>query len=177
MDAPAIVARISATLPDAVTADGSAARDPFVQVAPACVGDVLRLLRNDPDLAFDNLMGLTALDLMGLAEQPDLRVVYHLFSYGHRHVINVRVDVPRDAATLPTATTLWASADWAEREAFDLVGVTFTGHPNLKRLLLPPEWVGHPLRRDWKQGPTALGFPTTRRTLLDEIRESATKKE
>ena len=80
-------------------------------------------------------------------------------------------------ATLPTATTLWASADWAEREAFDLVGVTFTGHPNLKRLLLPPEWVGHPLRRDWKQGPTALGFPTTRRTLLDEIRESATKKE
>lgn len=175
MDAPAILDRIRAAFPEAVVGADPAAKDPWVQVQPAVVVDVLRLLRDDGALAFDCLMSLTGLDLTGLAEPNDLRVVYHLYSYPHRHALAVRVDLPRDNPVVPSATGVYPAADWAEREALDLVGITFTGHPDPRRLLLPPEWEGHPLRKDYVQGPTALGFPTTRRCLLDELRGAGEK--
>jgi NADH-quinone oxidoreductase subunit C len=162
MEAAAVVARVRTALPDAIVSEGAGSRDPWVQVAPGRLHDVLRLMRDADDLAFDFLMAVTGMDLAGLQETADLRVVYHLYSYRRRHGLNVRADVPRDAPVLPTAADLWPAADWAEREVLDLVGIRFEGHPDPRRLLLPPEWEGHPLRRDWKEGPTALGFPTTR---------------
>lgn len=171
MDGTAIVGAIRGRFPDAVVADGASARDPWVQVAPVAAGDVLRFLRDDPALAFDHLMCVTGMDLSGLQEKPDLRCVWHLSSYVHRHQIAVRADVPRDAPVLPSAVTVWPAALWLERETYDLVGIRFEGHPDLRRLLLPEEWVGHPLRKDWKEGEVALGFRTARPSLLEELRK------
>ncbi|MBM4396521.1 MAG: NADH-quinone oxidoreductase subunit C [Deltaproteobacteria bacterium] len=170
MDGNGIVAAVRARFPDAVVADGAAAKDPWIQVAPVAVADVMRHLRDAPDLAFDHLVCVTGVDLTGIAEKPDLRCVWHVASYAHGHQITVRADVPRDAAVLGSVTGIWPSAAWHERETWDLLGIRFEGHPDLRRILLPEEWVGHPLRKDWKEAPRALGFPTTRRTLLDEIR-------
>jgi len=171
VEGKAIIAAIRERLGDAVLADGSEAKEPYVLVTRDKVLDVLAFLRDSPELAFDHLMCVTGVDLMGLAEKPDLRCIWHLASYRHRHEFEVRVDVPRDDPVVPSATGLWPAADWLEREAYDLLGIKFSGHPDLRRLLLPEEWVGHPLRKDFKEGDQALGFPTTRRMLIDQIRE------
>lgn len=170
MEAAGILARVREAFPDAVVADDAQARDPTVQVAPRAVPEVLAFLRDDADLRFDFLMAVTGVDLLGVADPPVLRVVYHLFSYAHRHTLVVRADVPRDQPQVPSVSTLYPTATWHEREAFDLLGIRFEGHPDLRRILLPEEWQGHPLRKDWVEGETALGYSTRRSTLMDLLR-------
>ncbi len=105
------------------------------------------VLKEAPEAAFDFLACLTAVDRW--PSEPRFEIVYHLrsLSAGHRLVVKVRL--PGDFPAAPSVTDLWAAADWFEREAFDLLGITFTGHPDLRRLLLPPDWEGHPLRKDY----------------------------
>ena len=168
-----VLDRLRGAFPDAVVADGGDCADPWVQVRPESVRDAIRFLRDADDLAFDFLMCITGMDLSGLQEAPDLRVVYHLYSYRHRQAITVRADVPRESPVVPSIVGLYPIANWHEREAFDLLGLRFDGHPDLTRILLPPEWEGHPLRRDWKEGPTCLGFPTGREDRLSRMRAEA----
>ena len=78
-----------------------------------------------------------------------MEVVYHLFSYEHRHKFVLKVHLPREGAHVPTVEGTWAVANWHEREAYDLFGIVFDGHSDLRRILLPDDWVGHPLRKDW----------------------------
>ena len=103
-------------------------------------------LRNDAALAFDSLMCLSGYD-----EGPDgsLAVIYNLFSMQHKHKLEVRIKVPRDDGSLPSVANIWRTADWHEREAYDLFGMTFEGHLDLRRILLPEDWVGHPLKKDY----------------------------
>ena len=96
-----------------------------------------------------------------------LTCVYHLYSYAHRHTLVLKAATPRATAHLPSCVAVWACADWYEREAYDLFGVVFDGHPDLRRLLLPDDWAGHPMRKDWKEGPTYNGIPTTRDNTLE----------
>ena len=169
---PAVITeKVRTRFPDVSVIEGSL--DLTIQADAAIVLDLLAFLRDDPALSFDFLMCVTAMDLLGLKDPPVLRVVYHLFSYRHRHTIVVRVDVPRDAPVVPSVAALFPTAIWQEREAFDLVGVRFDGHPDLRRILLPDEWDGHPLRKDWKEAETALGYSTRREGLLDLIRRSS----
>ncbi len=132
---------------------------PWVTVTPASLLDVLTVFRDDPALAFECLDCLTVTDIM---DEGQMEVVYHLYSYKHQHLFVVKSRTGRDEPQVPSVTGLWPAADWYEREQYDMFGVRFTGHPNLTRLFLPDEWVGHPMRLDWKEGETALGIPTSR---------------
>ncbi len=132
---------------------------PWVMTTPDNLIELLRVLKDDPALAFDCLDCLTVTDML---DDGQLELVYHLYSYTHEHLFVVKTRVGRDEPEAPSVTGLWPAANWYEREEYDMFGVRFTGHPNMTRLFLPDEWVGHPMRLDWKEGETALGIPTTR---------------
>lgn len=106
--------------------------------------EFLTFLKKDEALAFDNLMCLTAVD-----EIERMDVVYHLSSYRHRHLIGVKAPVKGANPKVPSVTSLWPGANWHEREVYDLFGVVFTGHPDLRRIMMPDEWEGHPMRKQY----------------------------
>jgi NADH-quinone oxidoreductase subunit C len=114
--------------------------------------DALRVCRDEPGLAFDVLMDLTAADYLkypGREDGPRFEVVYHLYSLAHNHRVRLKVRVDEDDAVVPSAVPLWPIANWLEREVWDMFGVRFAGHPDLRRLLMYEEFVGHPLRKDY----------------------------
>lgn len=126
--------------------------DPTAVVAGAAVGAVLRFCRDDERLTFDVLMDLTAVDYLaypGREDGPRFDLVYHLYSLGHNHRVRLKVPISEDDAVAPTAGSLWPIADWLEREVWDMFGIRFAGHPDLRRLLMYEEFVGHALRKDY----------------------------
>lgn len=121
-------------------------------VARAALPRLLAYCRNELPLAFDVLMDLTAVDYLtysGREDGPRFEVVYHLYSIVHNHRLRVKVRVDEDDAVVPSAVPLWPIANWFEREVWDMFGVRFSGHPDLRRLLMYEEFVGHPLRKDY----------------------------
>ncbi len=120
--------------------------DPFFFVSADKINAVSLFLRDEESLQFDNLSCLSGMDY----DKDNLAVVYHLYSYVHHHKLVVKVVVPKSNPIVNTVSDVWAAADWHEREAYDLVGMTFEGHPDLRRILLPEDWEGHPLRKDYK---------------------------
>ncbi len=119
--------------------------DPYIKIAPQHLLEVAKFLRDDEDLLFDYLSCLSGVDLKG-----KLGVVYQLYSMVKRHKVTIKVEVATDSPNVPSVESIWRSANWHEREAFDLYGVNFTGHPDLRRILLPYDWEGHPLRKDYQ---------------------------
>jgi NADH-quinone oxidoreductase subunit C len=120
--------------------------NPFVRVEPAKMLEIATFLKNEPDLAFTSLMCLSGLDYGAV---NGLGVVYSLHSMEKKHAITVRVDLPRDEPKVPSVESVWRTADWHERETFDLFGIVFEGHPDLRRILCPEDWEGYPLRKDY----------------------------
>jgi NADH-quinone oxidoreductase subunit C len=136
--------------------------DPFVVVATDQLIPVLQFLRDDEAFLCSMLQVVSATDFLptqppapaeGQAPAPSvpgrIEVLYSLFSFVHKHQIHVKVELPRDLARVASAVDVFRCANWYERECFDLVGVEFEGHPDLTRILLPKDWVGHPLRKDY----------------------------
>ena len=126
--------------------------DATLVVERAGLIDTLRFCRDETSLDFDVLMDLTAVDYSrypGREDGPRFEVVYHLYSISHNHRVRVKVRVDEDDAVVPSAVDLWPIANWFEREVWDMFGVRFTGHPDLRRLLLYEQFVGHPLRKDY----------------------------
>jgi NADH-quinone oxidoreductase subunit C len=119
--------------------------DPTIKVSPIHILEVAKFLRDDDDMQFDYLSCLSGVDLKG-----KLAVVYQLFSMVKRHKITIRVEVPTENPSVPSVESIWRTANWHEREAFDLFGITFAGHPDLRRILLPYDWDGYPLRKDYQ---------------------------
>jgi NADH-quinone oxidoreductase subunit C len=109
--------------------------------------DVCRVLRDDPRFAFNMAPYVTAVDYLG--QEPRYEVVYNLLSTVHNHRIRLRVKVPEHDAVVPSVASIWRGADWFERYCFDMYGIRFTGHPDLRRLLMYDEFEGHPLRKDY----------------------------
>ncbi|MDA2039552.1 NADH-quinone oxidoreductase subunit C [Bacillus cereus] len=107
--------------------------------------EVMELLRFHEGLAFDYMSELHATDFV-----THMEVYVHLFSYGKKQSVAVKVKLDREAPQVESVTALWKGADWPEREAYDLLGIVFKGHPNLSRILMPDDWVGHPLRKDYE---------------------------
>ena len=125
----------------------SRAIDPYIVVAAQAIHAVSMYLRHDPDCQFDLLMCLSGVDH---GPEKTLGVVYHLASMTKRHKITLKVEVPRQHGSLPTVCDIWRTADWHEREAYDLYGMAFENHPDPRRILLPDDWEGYPLLKDYQ---------------------------
>jgi NADH-quinone oxidoreductase subunit C len=149
MDAKAIHDKLVARFGEKITGAGLEACSPFSVVATDAIAEVAAFCKADPDLAFDNLMCLSAVDYPK-ETPPRMEVVYHLNSYKHLHTYALKVWVPRENAAAPTVEGVWGVANWHERECWDLFGIAFTGHSDPRRILLPDDWQGHPLRKDWQ---------------------------
>lgn len=150
----------------AITGKKLDALDPFVTVDPARLVEVCTFLRDDPRLRFELLNDITGVDYLEpdpkkapkFGFDPHLEVLYHLSSFtfpGRRFTLKLvmprwKGDVPGQLPEVPSVADVWRTADWHEREVYDLVGVFFTGHPDLRRILLAEDWVGHPLRKDYE---------------------------
>jgi NADH-quinone oxidoreductase subunit C len=148
-----------------ITGLNTDAIDPWIEVAANSIHEVALFLKTDERLQFDHLNDLTAVDycepdpkkIKKFGHEPHLEVVYHLSSYSLKHSTVVKVILPRwkddtegELPELSSVSDIWLIADWHEREAYDLMGVRFSGHPNLRRILCPEDWVGHPLRKDYE---------------------------
>ena len=146
MIAAELAERVRATSPDVVVGRGEAT----VTIAREELLGVLRALRDDPELRLDFLSSVTATDRPG--NDPRFWVVYELYSGEHRHRLRVKVGATEEDPRVPSVTGLFPTADWHERETYDFYGIVFDGHPNLRRILLPDDWEGFPLRKTEELG-------------------------
>jgi NADH-quinone oxidoreductase subunit C len=152
MDGQAILARLRERFGEGVLETHEHRGDHTAVVAGGAIAEVLAFCRDEALLRFDVLMDLTAVDYLtfpGREDGPRFDVVYHLYSVTHNHRVRLKVPVEQDDPQVPTASGLWPIANWLEREVWDMFGIRFAGHPDLRRLLLYEEFVGHPLRKDY----------------------------
>ena len=119
--------------------------DAYVYVDKSVLVEVCKQLKSGDNFSFDYLMSISGVDT-----EEELFLAYHLFSYKNRNEFVMRVKVPYDDVDVPSISSIWAAANWHEREQFDLFGFQFGGHPDLRRILLPEDWDGHPLRKDYE---------------------------
>ena len=165
MPRPSLIEQLKSKFGEKIAGANLENIDPWIEVAPDGLLEVCRYLKDDSGLAFDYLNCITGVDYLHTDEkkaakaewQPHTEVVYHLFSMNHKHSLVLKVMLPRwkndqagELPELPSVSGIWRTADWHEREVYDLNGVHFTGHPNLRRILCPEDWVGHPLRKDYE---------------------------
>jgi NADH-quinone oxidoreductase subunit C len=171
-----IVARLREALGDAVEADEQVRGQLVVRIRPERLVEAGRLLRDDPRLRFEHLSDVTAVDYLlydpeggppGEGRTPRFDVVYHLYSISRGHRLRLKVGLDEADPLLPSLTAVWPAANWGERETFDMYGIRFEGHPNLTRILMPDDWQGHPLRKDYPLIEEEIEFTST----LDRLNE------
>ena len=126
-----------------------------ILVSPDNWNEVSMLLKNESDLDFNYLMCISSYDK---GDGKIYGVAYNLFSTTKNHYLEVRVEA-EDGISIPSVVSLWKTANWHEREAYDMMGIHFEGHPNLKRILLSDDWEGHPLRKNFKEPDYYHGMP------------------
>ncbi len=146
--------KIREKFPAAVEAVVEVPGDPFCVVKREALLDVCRYLRDDPETQFDLCSCVSGVD-----DTKDFWVVWHLYSVPRNHRAVLKVRVPKDDATAPSTASLWRTADWHERETYDMYGIRFEGHPDLRRILLPEDWPGYPLRKDYEFPDEYQGIP------------------
>jgi NADH-quinone oxidoreductase subunit C len=148
MTPDALIQRLTTLLPGVEPFPRDAARGEAVLIVQReGLVDALRALRDHPETGFEQLSDLTAVDYLG--RTPRFEVVYQLYSISLNHRLRVKVPVPEEDTVVPSATGIWKAAIWAEREVWDMFGIRFAGHPDLRRILMYPEFEGHPLRKDY----------------------------
>ena len=145
-----------------VNFDKDTPTEPIISVDPLQIKNVGLFLRDNPDLKFDSLMVLSGVDDANGTKVKDedgtdsisggtLSVYYHLHSVYLKHKITLKVSAPRENPQVESVESVWKTADWHEREAYDLIGINFLNHPDLRRIMMPYDWeAGHPLRKDYK---------------------------
>ena len=159
--------RLKARFGDDVGALSEAKVDAFAVVKRERIVEICRFLKSEPGVEMDFLEDLTAVDW---PKRNVVEVVYHLLSYRHRHAIVLKVEADRAAPSVPTVECVWKTANWFEREVYDLFGVDFPGHPDLRRIMLPDDWIGHPLRKDYQEAGGFHGISNVRENPLVELR-------
>jgi NADH-quinone oxidoreductase subunit C len=135
----------------------------WVEIDGNEIANASEYLRDAPELRFDCLSNLTGVDYPGKGQ---IQIVYNLMSYSLGHELTLKVNVDRERPAVPTVQGVWPAANWLEREAYDLLGIDFIGHPDLRRILLPDDWIGHPLRKDYVEAPEYHGIATIRESML-----------
>lgn len=165
MTAADIIAALEQKFGDRIKGKKLDAIDPYVVVEPGDLIEVCTYLRDEPRLSFEFLNCISGVDYLEpdakkvakAGFEPHLEVVYHFHSFTHKHRLVLKVMLPRwkdgkvgEIPEVPSVTAIWRTADWHEREVYDLSGVWFTDHPDLTRILCSEDWVGHPLRKDYE---------------------------
>jgi NADH-quinone oxidoreductase subunit C len=148
MDSDALVRLVQEALPG-VHVESAPTRDlqPTLYIQRDDVPAAMLAMRDRPELRFSVLAELTAVDFW--PREPRFEVIYILISLEHRHRLRLKVRLADGAANLPSVSSIWPAANWLEREVWDLFGIVFDGHPDLRRLLMPEDWEGFPLRKDY----------------------------
>lgn len=165
MSGTTFIDRLKQRFGEAITGANLEAIDPWVEVAPSGLVEVCRYMRDEPDLRFNFLNLISGVDYLETDPKkaakadfkPHTEVVYHLWSLPFKRSLVLKVMLPRwkddqpgQLPEVPSVSGIWRTADWHEREVYDLSGVMFTGHADLRRILCPEDWVGHPLRKDYE---------------------------
>ncbi|HWA99955.1 MAG TPA: NADH-quinone oxidoreductase subunit C [Pirellulales bacterium] len=165
MPGPSFLDQLKSNFGDLITGAKLDAIDPWIEVAPEGLAEVCGYLKTAPNLQFNFLNCISAVDYFEpdpkkaakTGWEPHLELVYHLWSLPNKVSLVLKVMLPRwkdgvpgELPEVPTVSNVWRTADWHEREVYDLSGVRFTGHPYMRRILCPEDWVGHPLRRDYE---------------------------
>ncbi len=174
MNAETIYARLDSACQQWLVGQDAAAIDPWIEIKSEGLHDVCQCLRHDRDLLFDMLHCITAVDyfepdpkkVAQVPWQPHIEIIYHLSSMTHRHRIVLKTRLPRwldeQQSQLPEVSSvsdIWRTAEWHEREVFDLSGVLFRGNQDMRRILCPEDWVGHALRKDYQMPAEYHGIP------------------
>jgi len=155
-----ILEKVVAAFPGKVVENYTLHGDETIIIGRDGAPDIFSTLRNAPEFSFELLSDLTVVDFFG--EEPRFEVVYHLKSITLGHRLRVKIRVTEDDAIVPTVSSIWKSGNWLEREAWDMFGIRFSGHPDLRRILMYEEFRGHPLRKD---------YPVAKRQPLVEERD------
>jgi NADH-quinone oxidoreductase subunit C len=156
MDNQAIAKYVQGALPDCSVQQEEHFGQLTLVIGRAAVVPLLRFLRDDPSMAFNFLMDLFGVDYLEMAGPERFAVIYNLYSMSHGHRLRVKAFIPENDPAVDSVTSLYPSADWPERETYDMYGIQFTGHPNLRRILDPEDFVGHPLRKEFPV--TGIGY-------------------
>jgi len=157
MDAEGIIDLLRSRFGEGIISSEAEGLHPHVVVSAGSLVGVCKFLRDDESLRFDLLRCVTAIDW---PDRATISVVYDLVSIEHGHVFSVKVELDRDKAEVASVSQVWRTAEWHEREAYDLMGVKFLGHSDLRRILLPEDWPGHPLRKDYQESEEYHGIST-----------------
>ena len=165
MSGQTFVDRLKKKFGEKIVGENLTAIDPWIEVSPASLLEVCQFLKIDAELRLDMLNCITAVDFFEADPkkaaktgwEPHLEIVYHLSSIQKKHSLVLKVslprwkgDIPGEIPEIPSVCDVWRTADWHEREVFDLSGVNFVGHPDLRRILCPEDWEGYPLRKDYE---------------------------
>ncbi len=152
-------AALHSAMPGVLLATHSFRDETTLVVAPQDLLSVCRFLRNSSGLVYNFLSDISAVDYWPEQERPErFGICYHLLSMLYSRRLRVKIFVAEDEADAPSLTSVWPAANWLEREIFDLMGIHFSGHPDLRRILMPADWDGHPMRRDYPLGYEQVQF-------------------
>jgi NADH-quinone oxidoreductase subunit C len=165
-----ILKRLAERFPGQILEVAERKLDPFAIVDPSAIIEVGRFLHDDPEYAMDCLSNQTGVDY-----KDHIEVVYHFFSYKHRHGCELKIKLPREKPEVATVEEIWRAANWMEREIFDLLGVIFTGHSDMRRILMPEDWPGYPLRKDFVEPLEYHGISTVRESPIIRLDQQKKK--
>lgn len=147
MNASVTLSKLKERFPAAIVETHSYRGDDTAVVKKEAIVDICTFLRDEESLLYNFMMDLTAVDYLG--KEPRFEVVYHLFSLKHNRRVRIKAQVSESDCTIDSVVPVWIGANWFEREVYDMYGIVFTGHPELRRILLYEEFEGHPLRKDY----------------------------
>lgn len=171
MTTAVVIEQLKIQFPEKVGDPSTTKGDPFVFVKADALVDVCRYLKSTAGLDFDYCQDITAIDW---PSRNVIEVVYHLFSMKQRHTLVIKVELDRTTPSIATVESVWKAATWLEREVFDLFGVKFLGHSDLRRILLPDDWVGYPLRKDYTEAGGYHGVDNVRPDPLVQLTQRTT---
>ncbi len=144
-----VIGKVKEKFPELVLGVHSDFGDDTIIVKKEGIIEVCRFLKDEPELSFDMLMDLTAVDYLGKGKEERFEMVYHFYSLKHNHRVRIKTPVSEKDCNIDSIENMWIAANWAEREVWDLYGIKFNGHPDLRRILLYEPFDGHPLRKDY----------------------------
>ena len=147
MEMESLVSKIKKNFPESILAAFNFRDENTLILLTGDILPICRFLHDDPELAFDFLTDLCGVD--HYPAEPRFEVIYHLCAMKSRSRLRLKTPLPGTTPRLHSVVSVWKTAGWMEREAFDMLGIIFDGHPDLRRILLTPDWEGHPLRKDY----------------------------